>query len=116
MPNDQDLSDVVIQEAINNAAEYVGYIALYSRASSDIVLTATLNYAAFNAYQSYSDRVLNLISGTLATDGIYTPEGEVIQREVRNKLDDLRNSADRTLNMLRAFGSMSTLVRPGYLI
>lgn len=116
MLDDQDLSDDVIQLAIDRAITYIDTFASYSRAGTDMAELAKINYAAYVAYQSYSDRVLNLISGTLQSDGIYTPEGEIIQREVMAKLADMKGNADRSLNWLRMYGPMSNLVRPGFVV
>lgn len=116
MLTDQDLSDDVIEGAITRAEDYVDALASYSRVDTTTVENAKLNYTAYLAYQAYSDRVLNEISGTLGADGIYTPEGQILQREVMSKLQDMKVNSDRLLNWLRAFGSASTIVRPGYLI
>ena len=113
---DEDLDDDIIQEAIDRSVIYVGALASYSRASYDMVELGKVNYAAYLAYEAYSDRVLNLISGTLGADGLYTPEGQIIQREVMSKLADMKANSDRTLNWLRAFGSTGTIVRPGFII
>lgn len=116
MLTDQDLSDDVIEGAISRADDYVDALASYSRADATMVSRCKLNYAAYLAYQAYSDRVLNDISGTLGADGIYSPEGLIIQREVMSKLADVKANSDRLLNWLRAFGPMGTIVRPGFII
>lgn len=116
MMTDQDLSDDVIEGAIERADDYVDALASYSRANATMVALCKLNYAAYLAYQAYSDRVLNDISGTLGSDGIYTPEGLIIQREVMSKLGDVKANSERTLNWLRAFGPAGTIVRPGFII
>lgn len=113
---DEDLSDDIIEGAISRAEDYVDALASYSRASATMVDNAKLSYAAYVSYQAYSDRVLNEISGTLGADGIYSPEGQIIQREVMSKLADMKANADRHLNWLRAFGTTGTIVRPGFIV
>jgi hypothetical protein len=116
MLTDQDLGDDVISLAITRATAYVDMLSQWSRADESMVTSAVLNYAAYLAYQAYSDRVLNLISGTLGEDGLYTPEGLVIQRDVMNKLADMKANSERSLNWLRAFGPANTVVRPGFIV
>jgi hypothetical protein len=116
MNTDQDLLDSVIQNAITRATTYVTELAAWSRADDAFVSMAMLNYAAYLSYQAYSDRVLNLISGKLGDDGIFSPEGLIIQREVTSKLQDMKNNSERSLNWLRVFGPTGTIVRPGFII
>lgn len=116
MLTDQDLSDEVIEGAIQRANTYVSEMAKLSRTKSPMIMLARLNYASYLAYQAYADRVLNIISGKLDESGIYLPEGEIIQREVASKLADVKANSERTLNWLRMFGSTGTIVRPGFVL
>ncbi len=61
--------------------------------------TAKLNYAAYLAYQSYSDRVVNILPGAFDQGG-FNPVASVINRAVRDKLDDLKQTSDELLNYI----------------
>lgn len=112
----QELSDVVIQNAIDRADTYINALARRSMADPDIVILAKRNYAAFLAYQTYSDRIVNQIPGSWNDEGIWNPTGEVIMREVRNKLNMLKATADASIRQIIAFGPTGRLVRPGWLL
>lgn len=116
IPQPQELSDDAVQEAIDRAGTFIGFLADRSTASSDTVELAQTNYAAYLAYLSYSDRVLNQLPGSADSEGIWTPTGEVINREVNSKLALLKSTSDASIRQLIAFGSMGRLIRPGWLL
>jgi hypothetical protein len=116
LPSAQELSDAVILNAISRADTYINGLARRSSADPDIVVLAKRNYAAFLAYQAYSDRVLNDLPGSYNSEGIWTPIGDVIQRETASKLKLLRETANAAIRQIIAYGPTGRLVRPGWLM
>jgi hypothetical protein len=116
IPQAQELPDDAIQEAIDRAGTFIGFLAARSTASSETVELAKINYAAYLAYLSYSDRVLNQLPGSTDSEGIWSPAGEVINREVNSKIVLLKSTSDASIRQLIAFGSMGRLIRPGWLL
>jgi hypothetical protein len=66
---------------------------------------AKLNYAAYLAYLSYSDRVLNEHPGSYNAEGIWTPIGEAIVRCTRDKLAALKDAYEEAVDGLTDFTS-----------
>jgi len=116
MNSTQELSDDAINAAIQRADVYINALAAMSNVNSNIVELAKKNYAAYLAYQTYSDRVVNQLPGSVNSEGIWTPTGEVIMREVRSKLDMLRATASESIRMIVARGPAGRIVRPGFLL
>jgi hypothetical protein len=116
IPQAQELSDDAIQEAIDRAGTFIGFLAARSTASPETVDLAETNYAAYLAYLSYSDRVLNQLPGSTDSEGIWSPTGEVINREVNSKLALLKSTSDASIRQLIAFGPMGRLIRPSWLL
>jgi len=114
--SEQELSDMAIQSAIDRASAYIDALALRSTVEYSIIEVAKRNYAAYLAYQTYSDRIVNQIPGSWNSEGIWTPTGEVIMRETRNKLKLLKSTADETIRMIIAYGPTGRLIRPGWLV
>ena len=110
-----ELSDAVIQNAIERANLYIDALSERSNVSFDLINLAKQNYAAFLAYQTYSDRIVNEIPGSWNSEGIWNPTGEVIMREVRNKLDTLKATSDASIRLIIAYGPTGRLIRPGWI-
>lgn len=115
MPSSQELSDAAIELAVQRASMYVDSIARRSVADPDVVELAKINYAAYLAYQTYSDRIQNELPGTVSSDGVWDPVGEVIMRETREKLALLKRTAYASIAQIHAYGLTGRLVRPGWL-
>jgi len=98
IPNESELSDDVINLAISRADVLIE--ARYS-GSSDLMDLAKLNYAAYLAYLSYSDRVLNEHPGSYNAEGIWNPIGEAIVRYTRDKLAALKDAYEEAIDGLK---------------
>ncbi len=96
-----DLAENVIQAAIDRAEAYIADLATRSSAPQAIVDTAKLNYAAYLAYQSYSDRVVQQLSGSFDAKGGWNPAAAIILRDTRDKLDGLKKVADEFIDYLQ---------------
>lgn len=116
MHNPQELSDESILIAIQRANEYISALARRSVIEPSIIDVAKRNYAAYLAYQTYSDRVVNELPGSVNAEGIWTPTGEVIMRDVHQKLQHLRATALDSIRMIVAYGTAGRIVRPGFLL
>lgn len=111
-----ELSDDAVQEAIDRATDYIGMMADRSAAPDSIVELAKKNYAAYLAYLTYSDRVVNILPGSMDSEGIWGPVAEVISRDVMHKLQAIKGVSDASLRQLSAYGMMGRIVRPGWLL
>jgi len=97
IPDISELADDVIISATTRASALID--ARYSGAASLMDL-AKLNYAAYLAYLSYSDRVLNEHPGSYNAEGIWTPIGEAIVRYTRDKLAALKDAYEEAVEGL----------------
>ena len=97
IPDISELADDVIISATTRASALID--ARYSGAASLMDL-AKLNYAAYLAYLSYSDRVLNEHPGSYNAEGIWTPISEAIVRYTRDKLAALKDAYEETVEGL----------------
>jgi len=109
IPDSSELADDVISSAITRASELID--ARYSGPSSLMDL-AKLNYAAYLAYLSYSDRILNEHPGSYNAEGIWTPIGEAIVRYTRDKLAALKDAYEEAIDGLTDFSSPAIYPMP----
>jgi hypothetical protein len=109
IPDSSELADDVISSAITRASELID--ARYSGPATLIDL-AKLNYAAYLAYLSYSDRVLNEHPGSYNAEGIWTPIGEAIVRYTRDKLAALKDAYEEAVDGLTDFASPAIYPMP----
>jgi len=97
IPDISELADDVIISATTRASALID--ARYS-GSASLMDLAKLNYAAYLAYLSYSDRVLNEHPGSYNAEGIWTPIGEAIVRYTRDKLAALKDAYEEAVEGL----------------
>lgn len=96
-----ELSDDAIESAIARADKFVSDLADRSGASSNIVILARTNYAAYLAYQTYADRIVEELPGSFDQHGVFQPIVSPVARQVMSKLAGLRQTADETLELIR---------------
>jgi len=96
---DSELKDEVIQLAIDEAEALVDAKADPS-APERLLWLAKLRLASYYAYLSYSDRVFNELPGTFSRTGEWTPIGDAIWRDVRDKLDKMERAAKEALKLV----------------
>jgi hypothetical protein len=102
IPDTSELGDAVIISAITRATTLIDSRYEGTTALMDL---AKLNYAAYLAYLSYSDRVLNEHPGSYNAEGIWTPIGEAIVRYTRDKLAALKDAYEKAIEGLTDFTS-----------
>jgi hypothetical protein len=95
-----ELSDEAIEGAISRSETFVSDLASRSGASVDIVALATLDYAAYLAYQTYADRIVEELPGSY-TGGEFTPIANPIGKQVLEKLRGLKQTSDESLEIIR---------------
>jgi len=96
MPDVLELSDAVIQVAIDDANTLINYKSKTKIAAMKEL--ATKRQAAYLAYLSYSDHVVHTLPGSVSeTDGSWDPVAVARERTVRDKLAMLKSSADEAL-------------------
>ncbi len=96
-----DLTDTVIQAAIDRTESYIADLATRSSAPQAVIDTAKLNYAAYLAYQSYADRVVQQLSGSFDGQGVWNPAAAILLRDTRDKLFGLKRTADEMIDYLQ---------------
>lgn len=96
-PDDGNLSDDVIQAAIDDAVVYISNRATTS--NQDLIDLAVKNRAAYLAYQAYSDMINHEPEGSFI-DGKWTPTQDVKVRDTASKLAALKADADETLALV----------------
>jgi len=109
IPDSSELADDVISSAISRASALID--ARYS-GSPALMDLAKLNCAAYLAYLSYSDRVLNEHPGSYNAEGIWTPIGEAIVRYTRDKLAALKDAYEEAIDGLTDFTSPAIYPMP----
>ncbi|MHB8123488.1 MAG: hypothetical protein ACYDG4_15195 [Desulfuromonadaceae bacterium] len=96
-----ELSDAVIQSAIDRATSYITALLTQYSPPANITEIATLNYSVYLAYQSYADRVVQALPGSF-TEGKWNPIGAEILRSTSDKLAGLRQVSDDTINLIKS--------------
>lgn len=108
IPETTELSDNVIANAIERAdlhisgvvAEYISDESLIDDKTQKFIDAAVRNRAVFLAYQTYTDRVLNVPTGHYTQDG-YQADGEQIDRSHRvQKNTYLKTTSDESSELL----------------
>lgn len=95
-----ELPDVAVQSAIDRAGSYVSDLASRSSAHASIVTLANLNYAAYLAYQTYADRIVEQLPGSFDQQGVLQPVANPIARQVVEKLHGLKDTSDESITLL----------------
>jgi hypothetical protein len=96
-----ELSDESIEIAITNADTFISDLASRSGASDGIVALSKTNYAAYLAYQTYADRIVEELPGSFDQQGIFQPIANPIAKQVIEKLRALKETADESIDILR---------------
>lgn len=96
-----ELSDESIEAAIYNADTFVSDLASRSGASVDIIVLAKNNLAAYLAYQTYADRIVEELPGSFDQTGIFQPIANPVGKQVLEKLKGLKQTSDETLDIIR---------------
>lgn len=109
IPEPDELSNNSIIMAINRANVKIGNLAVAYSVTGELVSVAKLNYAAYLAYQTYADRIFNVITGRTDRDGSWTPIAQEIVRTTQAKLEALKKEADDSIADLMAVGSDGTI-------
>jgi hypothetical protein len=95
-----ELPDVTVQSAIDRAASYISELVSRSSASSAIVTLANLNYAAYLAYETYADRIVEQVPGAFDAQGVLQPVANPLARQVVAKLQGLKETSDESIILL----------------
>lgn len=96
-----ELSDESIEIAIANAETFISNLASRSGASVDIIALAKTNYAAYLAYQTYADRIVEELPGSFDQTGVFQPIANPVAKQVMEKLRGLKLTSDETLDIIR---------------
>ena len=96
-----ELSDESIETAIANAETFISDLASRSGASADIIALAKTNYAAYLAYQTYADRIVEELPGSFDQTGVFQPISNPIGKQVLEKLKGLKQTSDESLEIIR---------------
>jgi hypothetical protein len=97
-----ELSDDSIEMAIANSDTFVSDLASRSGASADIIALAKTNYAAYLAYQTYADRIVEELPGSFDQTGVFQPIANPVAKQVMAKLAGLKQTSDETLDLIRS--------------
>lgn len=96
-----ELSDDAIEAAISRSETFVSDLASRSGASAEIVALAKTNYAAYLAYQTYADRIVEELPGSFDQTGVFQPISNPIGKQVMAKLTGLKQTSDEILEIIR---------------
>jgi len=95
-----ELSDDSIEIAIDNADTYVSDLAGRSGASAEIIALAKTNHAAYLAYQTYADRIVEELPGSFDQAGVFQPIANPIAKQVMEKLKGLKVTSEETISLV----------------
>lgn len=95
-----ELSDESIEIAIENAETYVSDLAGRSGASAEIIALATTNHAAYLAYQTYADRIVEELPGSFDQAGVFQPISNPVAKQVMEKLKGLKVTSEETISLV----------------
>lgn len=107
IPEASELSDDVIESAISRAAGYFTILAARYSAPAEFFPPAESAYAIYLAYQSYADRVLNVVPGAYS-EGKWNPIAEEIIRATGDKLQGLRQVAEDMTSIIKSYPTRPT--------
>lgn len=96
-----ELSDDAVEGAIYRANTLVSDLASRSGASADIVVLAKTNLAAYLAYQTYADRIVEELPGSFDQTGVFQPIANPVGKQVMAKLAGLKQTSDETIDIVR---------------
>jgi len=100
LADESELSDDVVEIAISRAETYISELAKRSASTEDIVALAMLNYAAYLAYQSYADRIVEELPGSHDAQGLWQPIGNPVAKQVLEKLRGLKQTSDELIDLI----------------
>ena len=95
-----ELSDDSIEIAIENAETYVSDLASRSGASAEIIALAKTIHAAYLAYQTYADRIVEELPGSFDQAGVFQPIANPIAKQVMEKLKGLKVTSEETISLV----------------
>lgn len=96
-----ELSDDAIESAISRSETFVSDLATRSGISAAIVELAKLNYAAYLAYLTYADRIVEELPGSFDQQGVFQPIANPVAKQVMAKLASLKQTSDEILDIIR---------------
>ena len=94
------LSDAAIQSAIDRAISHITDLASRSGASAAIISLSKLNYAAFLAYLTYADRIVEQVPGAFDAQGVLQPVANPLAKQVVEKLRSLKLTSDESIEII----------------
>jgi len=100
LADEAELSDDVVESAIPRSEAYINELASRSSCPAAIVDLAKLNYAAYLAYQSYADRIVEELPGSFSQQGVFQPIGNPVAKQVMEKLRSLKQTSDELISLL----------------
>jgi len=95
-----ELSDDSIEIAIDNADTFISDLASRSGASAEIIALAKTNHAAYLAYQTYADRIVEELPGSFDQAGVFQPISNPIAKQVMEKLKGLKVTSEETISLV----------------
>lgn len=99
--DENELATASVQSAIDRSESYITSLASRSGASQIDITLAKLNYAAYLAYQTYADRIVEQLPGSFDQQGIFQPIANPIAKQVVEKLRALKETADESIEVLQ---------------
>ena len=102
IPEASELKDEMVASAITRAADYLTVLEAQYSAPAEYFPACRLAYAAYLAYQTYADRVLNAPPGAYQ-EGQFQPIAEEIVRETQSKLQGLRTNYKDYEKIIKSF-------------
>ena len=96
-----ELSNEAIESAISRSETFVSHLATRSGSSVAVVELAKLNYAAYLAYQSYADRIVEELPGAFNQQGVFQPIANPVAKQVMEKLRSLKQTSDELIELLQ---------------
>ncbi len=76
-----------------------------------MVELATRRYAAYLAYQSYSDRAKHIVPGSVdQNSGVFKPRKPIRVRDTGSKLADLKKLVDEIFTLLLNYSNGSVII------
>lgn len=96
-----ELSDDAIESAISRSETFVSDLAIHSGISATIVELAKLNYAAYLAYLTYADRIVEQLPGSFDQQGVFQPIANPVAKQAMAKLACLKQTSDEILDIIR---------------
>ena len=101
LADESELSDDVVESAISRSETFIQELAARSGISAAIVELAKQNYAAYLAYQSYADRIVEELPGSFSQQGVFQPIANPVAKQVMEKLRSLKQTSDELIELLQ---------------